>query len=569
MTTNVCIAIAVAHPEGLDELPGAVPSAKRFAAWATSQGYTVELITDEANNVVTCERLADAFRRHLGRGGQNRVIVSFAGHGLIRGGSEEYWLLNDWRTRATEAVNHLKLRDRLGTYLPRQIAVVSDACRSLTTDRAKWVEGNGVVDVQDYVERPVQVAQLSGTRSAQPAFATPLGADEAYCFFTQVVTNALTGTPEEVIAMDAEGRRVVLNDRLFAVVERELPLLASRYGRRQVTDLQGSWRSPPDSTWSVLPERALPQPPRLDAPPPPPRGMRGFAPRLIDDSAAVERMQKFKQRLRTEARATHFETGTGLVVTGATVTEIAVDPRFRVEPDRPDLGWYRLLGDGTRSTAVAVCLANQRWVAAAVYQGFIGTFSIGEDGADSYVLRPSGDDTDIAEVGVATAVTGGVSDPFKLATQLRERKHADPVLGALAAYAYARAGAIEDIRRLCHFYVEEGQPVPFDAVLLARVPVQRVGLDLFAEIPSVSAREPRNELEEEHEYSYRGTAGGLVTVAGSFPWLRQGWALLDDDFRTHFRRLSPFAQALLPTVFTTLSSNAGRELATKIRRGEF
>jgi hypothetical protein len=53
------------------------------------------------------------------------------------------------------------------------LAVISDACRSLPTDKAKWVEGNGVVDIKDYVEGPVQVANLAGTRAAQPSFAPP------------------------------------------------------------------------------------------------------------------------------------------------------------------------------------------------------------------------------------------------------------------------------------------------------------------------------------------------------------------------------------------------------------
>src|ERR1700741_3182523 len=88
LTDNLCIAIAVSQPQGLDKVPGAIPSARRMIAWAQAQGFDTELITDETEPV-TCARLREVFVRKLGQGGQQRLIVSFAGHGLIRGGAEE------------------------------------------------------------------------------------------------------------------------------------------------------------------------------------------------------------------------------------------------------------------------------------------------------------------------------------------------------------------------------------------------------------------------------------------------------------------------------------------------
>ena len=58
MGDNVCIAIGVSRPEGLDEVPGA--SAKRVIARAEAQGFDAELVTDEAEPV-TCARLREVF----------------------------------------------------------------------------------------------------------------------------------------------------------------------------------------------------------------------------------------------------------------------------------------------------------------------------------------------------------------------------------------------------------------------------------------------------------------------------------------------------------------------------
>jgi hypothetical protein len=564
------VAIAVARPDDLDEVRGAIPSATRLSRWAALQGYEVELVTDEAQPV-TCATLAAVFKRKLGNGGQPRIVVSFAGHGLIRGGAEEYWLLTHWRTQPTEAVNFLKLRDRLGTYLPKQIATISDACRSLPTERAKWVEGNGVVEIKDYVERPVQFAHLAATRAAQPAYATPLDASESYCFFTQVLTSALCGHPVVQFEQDTSGQPIVTEDRLFDVVERELPLLASRHGRRQVPELQGGWRSP-NNVWSILRDdvRALVKPPLTPTGAAALPATRNAISERKDfaDARAHVRTMDFVQQLQAEDRATHFETGCGLVVVGAAVEEVVAGLGVVVERDGGGPEWFRLTIPNGRAAPVALRLATGAWVAAAAYGNFIGTFTVGGEGAKSYVLRRLFTKHAPAETAVAEAATGGsLGDPYDLAARLRDDKHDDPVLGALAAYAYARVGAIDEVRRMCAYYGLNQQPAPFDAVLLARAPLVRDADGYICEIPAVAERLPRNNAEKMRFFTYQATPAVQVRVAGSCPWLRQGWALLEDDFRPEFRGLASLASGVRPDVFTTLTPLAGRDLADRIRRG--
>jgi len=570
LAKELCIAIAVAKPDDLDEIPGALPSAQRVVAWASSLGYDTELVSD-ATEPVTCERLKKVFRNKLGNGGQRRLVVSFAGHGLIRGGADEYWLLSEWRTEATEAVNHLKLRDRLGTYVPEQLAVISDACRSLPNDKAKWVDGNGIVDVKDYVEKPVEVAHLAGTRSAQPSFATPIGTEEAYCFFTQVLMNALYGLIPEAIDDDPTFGKVVTNDRLFNAVNKELPLLASLYKRKQVPDLNGGWRWP-KNVWSVLNKLDAAKLPPFAAPPQPRRvrNARQDSEQKRRDQKSQAEVTDFVAKLQNEIGATHFETQTGLVVTGATVTKNPIARNFKVNKDGGGPAWFRFTPqDGALASPVLVQLADGNWAGAAVYTGFIGTFTAGPDGVDSYVLRPNHERGSSAELEIARAATGAdFGDPYDLAARLRDFKHTDPVLGALAAYAYARAGAVDEIRRLVYFYSEHNQPAPFDAVLLARLTIRRDNLGYSAHVAPVAERAPRSQIESERSWTYRATRAAQVRVAGGFPWLRQGWTLLEDDFRPEFRRLAEFAGELRPSVVTTLASQAGEKLAELVRKGD-
>ena len=530
-------------------------------------GYDTELVTD-ANEPVTSARLKRVFSEKLGQGGQRRLIVSFAGHGLIRGGAEEYWLLNGWRTQATEAVNHLKLRDRLGTYRPKQLAVISDACRSLPNDKAKWVEGNGIVDVMDYVEDSVEVAHLAATRAAQPSFATPLGAEEAYCFFTQVLVDALYGKLADIVEDHGAIGKVVCNDRLFNAVIRDLPLLASRYRRKQVPELFGGWRSP-ENVWSILDKLDAAQLPAFSAPPEP-RLTRWAAARSMPmpDKIATTNAAAFVSKLQIEERATHFETRTGLVVIGTSVRDVAVASHFEIARDPGGQAWFKANPKHGLASPVLAQLENGDWAAAALYAGFIGTFTVGATGVDSFLLRAN-QGLSSAEHAMALAATGAsFGDPYDLAAKLRDFKHIDPVLGAVAAYAYARAGAIDEIRRLVYFYSEHSQPAPFDVVLLARLAITRDELGLSAHVPAVPERAPRSQIEHDRRWTYQSTPETQVRVAGGFPWLRQGWSLLEDDFRLEFRRLGRFAAQLGPSPVTTLKPEAGAELAALVRKGD-
>ncbi len=53
------------------------------------------------------------------------------------------------------------------------------------------------------------------------------------------------------------------------------------------------------------------------------------------------------------------------------------------------------------------------------------------------------------------------------AEQFREYKHRNPSLGILAAYAYERAGIIDQIDDIADWFAEVGQPIPFDVAMLS------------------------------------------------------------------------------------------------------
>jgi len=59
-----------------------------------------------------------------------------------------------------------------------------------------------------------------------------------------------------------------------------------------------------------------------------------------------------------------------------------------------------------------------------------------------------------------------------------------------------------------------------------------------------------------------------VPVAGGFPWLRQGWGLLEATTLPFQPQLAAFRTDLTPAPFTTLRQQGGLRLASLIRQGE-
>ena len=123
------------------------------------------------------------------------------------------------------------------------------------------------------------------------------------------------------------------------------------------------------------------------------------------------------------------------------------------------------------------------------------------------------------------------------------------------------------IHRLAWFYTANGQPIPFDIALLGELPMMRHGHQLIADVPATSERRAQSGLEGQYDFTTQPTPAASGSVAGGFPWLRQGWNLLDDIDPDGFAPLIELSGGLRPALFTTLRADEGAALAKLIREG--
>jgi hypothetical protein len=152
-----------------------------------------------------------------------------------------------------------------------------------------------------------------------------------------------------------------------------------------------------------------------------------------------------------------------------------------------------------------------------------------------------------------------------LAIKLRKEKHRDPVLGVISAYLYDAIGDVESIRRMAGYYVQEYQPIPYDIALLALVPgYKKADGHLWVQLPPVEKSSPRTEAEAEHSWTYSEMPAMEGLVAGRWPWMRQGWAYIEQPFEIEVplieRNLADLAQHIAPSRFTPLDAEGAQQL---------
>jgi hypothetical protein len=238
------------------------------------------------------------------------------------------------------------------------------------------------------------------------------------------------------------------------------------------------------------------------------------------------------------------------------VPDVAIVPGAR-----PDAWLVRHRGPTASDDPVPVLLQLARGGIAAILclPGHITTLTLDRAGVSGLVYRDDGMEhtSRSSELAIA-AMEGGHLDPsaaLDLAVHARGRKHIDVMQGVLAAYLYDAIGDLDSIRRTAYFLIRRGHSIPYDIALLGQLDCERDG---GARIPRVDARTPLTDLERMHPWTWNGTPPTTGRVAGAWPWLRQGWAYLDDLADDGAGLVDPVLlevrDHLRPSRFTTLDA---------------
>lgn len=592
---RVAIIIAVSDARPLAFLQGALNGARDFAAWANSMGYETFPVTDADGTSVDIPRLRQAFDAALTPRPDDdpstgppidRLILYFAGHGLIREAEEGLWLLSDWR-RELRAVAVEQLRRRLYAYGVKQIAIFADACRELPANISIGdLATDPVLGAGPYpVLRAPHIDKYVAAQDGADAYMVPADDDEqTRCLFSAVLLEGLWGAPA---AMSQLAKGKVTSGSLGAFLEATVPEVASRYAltlapsvARGFPDLEDIYF---DSASGVTAPTFPPWPP---APGGGDRGLepgersvvggptaRGFAPaepaRPPSDALLPPALVA---RLRREPAP--GSSTASLLVDGVVIcrlwTRSGPPPAHDDGNDAWRIAFEASNGDPRAAPLLLEC-ADGQFSGVVAIPGLVSTVLQDDRGAVATAYRhlmtesefaPGYTEQVIAEMEAGTLRADSAIDH---AVRLRAEKHSNPVLGVVSAYLYDAIGDVESIRRLAYYYIANGQPIPYDVALLAMAPAYWRDDQLWVEIPEIPRTAPRTELERKYGWAYGKTPGGRGLVGGLWPWMRQGWGFLDDPMDVERSLIRPgladLGRHLQRSRFTTLDRQGGEALA--------
>ncbi|MEP6832911.1 MAG: hypothetical protein ABJB74_05925 [Gemmatimonas sp.] len=537
---NVAVSIGVQGPEKLTFVAAAVNGARAFSEWAIALGYDTTLITDEAQPL-TIERLAKHLEAALIAGNSpiQRLVLYFAGHGLIREAEQGLWLLSDWDS-SLRAVAVEPLRRRLSRFNIQQIAIFADCCRSLppTMDAADLTP-DAVLGRGPYATNAPEVDKFIAAQDGTAAFAVPgANPEDDRCIFSGVLLEGLWGTDSNAFSQTVVGK--VTSRSLGKFLKTKVPDIASRYGKTLEPNVTPSFSDGFDIYCATdLPAKR----PTFPEWPAPAAGLAAQGPDVTDRQFST-RGTKFGtlsskpgSKLNGDApRPFGFKTGSGFEVKGRNVLRLWV-PQNCVATIFGNTNCWRIrTADGRELVEPApVLIEFDGGLSAAVtaLPDFLTSVVCDERGVSALTYRGIG-----RELGTASSVKAieqlerGVlraDDVRELAMSLRADKHVDPVLGVISAYLYDSINDVDNIRRMAHYYIEHGQAIPYDVCLLAQLNGQWDGQKFRVTIPATTERLPVTTAEQGSPWTYNATVSGAGIVGGVWPWLTQGWAFLADS----------------------------------------
>lgn len=577
-----------------------------------------------ALNEVTVTDLTSLFRDILGDSAEivDHLVLHFSGHGFAGNMDNQFLLLTNWRRNTTEAIDVSVFVHLLQYYQPRRVSMFLDACRSKKPDEAIELRGHGILEITE--EEPVEFLEdrfrpaIAGTSAFM---LKDLNGGPPKCAFSTVLLQALGGEFEEALE-DRGAGKAVTSVGLYRALTKRLAEAAKRFDLTLRPSLRPGF-VPPDDVYSQLPIDFVP--PELPTPLVKPeaeellqlerlRDPLGRAasnirlPDVNEESLEEQRkqdlMEEFRKGYSSERRPTYYETGAGVALFGGKIRdEPVIAPPLRAERDQSlqtatqTATWWRL-EDPTdhhnrlqQAGSLLIQLENGTWVGAAALPAMILTISLADcvsspqspgkrsPGAVSAIYRgttgwvPDAVETsNIAEELTSRLRVGAFTadQALSVGAKIRGMKHVNPMLGAIAAYLYDSAGDRDSIRRIAWFYPQFHQAIPFDVALLAGLTGYRnENGRIFVDLPALPARAPRTDEEKRHKDYFKATTEMKdVCVAGGFPWLRQGWTLLEIARLPVHPAVAKLAPHVLSAPFTTLDDEGGRRLAEIIRNGE-
>ncbi|CAN7546754.1 caspase family protein [Acidovorax sp. LjRoot66] len=573
---KLCLTIGVSNAAPLENLPGAITVANEMGQWAEKSGFHTKIVTDEGNKPVTIARLRQTLIEMLPRNDDVELFVlHFAGHGFRSGAEQHIWLPSDWH-KEMRAVSVEGLRKQLYRHGIQSLSIFSDACRSLPSDiDTADIFGDPILPRGPYDYRTPIVDRFNAVVDGQQAYM--LKGDEnspPRCVFSTVLLEGLCGQKDE--AFDTYKPDLVIPESLALFSQKRLREIGELYDLKCIPECttgiprehavyfrrNRAINSLPVPTWPAPISHAAVKGP-VDGDPPSKnpttgRSVFGQYAKGILDLRLVEGYVEFN-----------------LVVRGAKLKKIWSNAS--IEFCSSGIDWETYQVRCVAATQIIFQIGDDFFSSAVIYPELTTQVTLDDTGNITWGcvsksmnsiknLIASSDAISNLQAGKLT-----YEQVDEIATFLREDKHVNPTLGAIASYLYDYAGDVDSILRMAYFYCKHGQAMPFDVAfmgMLSRTDKWRLDSNgdvknMKAHVPPVPARSGARASENLPSWVTMSTVEADGEVAGFWPWLRQGWQFVEDPMpheEAYAVELQNVSKFLLPSQFSSFKAEGALKL---------
>lgn len=553
------IVIAVSDYAGAyKQLPGTLTSAARLATWARDpspgRNYQVLEITDAGNKPVTVDRLRKEIETLLTSTFIDRLVVYFAGHGLVRSATDQFWLLTNAAQDRREGVDLMPFIDGLKRYgigasnpeLKRgQLCIIADACRDTSRDAIHFV-GDPILTSaarSKPLDTDMFLATTLGEYAYQPA---AVSGGAASCLFSDVLCDALEGTVPDVIDANHTFGAVIDNQKLANYLDDEVPKRAMKYNEQMIPDTISGLRRD-FNFYDLLPQAQVKdeaQPSHEAFSESPSSGLDfAFEPSALPAIKRVARKDSALEPAPTGRRSIGFDHVTdrgrdlmanldvGLRRTGAVVSEFdervalpeTSEQYLSVEGNR-----WKFLPNSAHPAPQLFVRQRDYWTLAPIYPYSVTVLQQSNPGdvlvnTRDEVRGIDWDTTLSSSLTTSRFDNRSMKDALRAADQLRFGKERQPLHADQAGYIYHMVGDTDNIVRTAHYMAETGF-LTCDLACLAATELRwsrgETGWEIRADLPAVE----RDDDPLRPDFANTAMEARYnVPVNTLFPAFRQGW----------------------------------------------
>ena len=564
------IIIAVSKYAGAyASLPGAITSARRLREWAEQADedcnykvlYLADHDDDDVYKKIDVQLVREKVTEFVNNNFIDRLVVYFAGHGIVRSAGDQFWLLTNAANDQREGINVEAFRRGLlkcnigNADFAGQLCIIGDACRNTGRDAIEFY-GDPILTSTANMNRRIQLDRFLSTGLGDYSFQiNQIGSQSAYCLFSEVMLSALRGEVTE--AIDTEDHRfkpVVTNHKLAEYLETEVRSRAAAIEEDMEPDLLTGIH-PPYNFYKRLKEpipdviassqdRQLAAAIRMAIHDSRPKSSNEQLTEVQE--ARKQTLLGLKDRITREYirssrdRVNHWLNPND-IISDFRPNFIAV-PRSasaEVEVVRRERKLYQIEAINCYDAPILIH-QDGKWILIPNYPNVVTVVSrdLPSDilflKTGRYIGRNELWDTYLSDFSnLVGSVPLRAADAQKFADRIRVMKEEYPHQAVTAGYLYEFSNDYDNIARTAHYMTYSGV-VPFDLALLCADKIwwskEKGRLVAFADLPAVEPSQT-SDNEEYRPYYARREFEELkdVRLWGIAPIFRQGWSFMQTE----------------------------------------